>query len=112
MWPFAFANRQLMMTRICEAIQAVKPEADFEPMINIAHNYAAWENHFDQDVIVHRKRSYALPMKVRLVLSPGSMGTKSYIVEGLGNPESFEKLFAWCRPIDGTKGCLSPFVTG
>ena len=44
-----------MMTRICEAIQAVKPETDFEPMINIAHNYAAWENHFDQDVIVHRK---------------------------------------------------------
>ena len=38
---FAFANRQLMMTRICEAIQAVKPETDFEPMINIAHNYAA-----------------------------------------------------------------------
>ena len=52
---FAFANRQLMMTRICEAIQAVKPETDFDPMINIAHNYAAWENHFDQDVIVHRK---------------------------------------------------------
>ena len=66
---FAFANRQLMMTRICEAIQAVKPEADFEPMINIAHNYAAWENHFDQDVIVHRKE-LRVPMKVRLVLSP------------------------------------------
>ena len=32
---FAFANRQLMMTRICEAIQAVKPETDFDPMINL-----------------------------------------------------------------------------
>ncbi|MBT9861447.1 RtcB family protein [Bacteroides xylanisolvens] len=86
---FAFANRQLMMTRICEAIQAVKPETDFEPMINIAHNYAAWENHFDQDVIVHRKgatRAY----EGEIGIIPGSMGTKSYIVEGLGNPESFK----------------------
>lgn len=86
---FAFANRQLMMTRICEAIQAVKPETDFDPMINIAHNYAAWENHFDQDVIVHRKgatRAY----EGEIGIIPGSMGTKSYIVEGLGNPESFK----------------------
>lgn len=66
---FAFANRQLMMTRICEAIQAVKPETDFDPMINIAHNYAAWENHFDQDVIVHRK-VLRVPMRARSVLSP------------------------------------------
>ena len=69
---FAFANRQLMMTRICEAIQAVKPETDFEPMINIAHNYAAWENHFDQDVIVHRKgatRAY----EGEIGIIPGSM---------------------------------------
>ena len=86
---FAFANRQLMMTRICEAIQAVKPETDFDPMINIAHNYAAWENHFDQDMIVHRKgatRAY----EGEIGIIPGSMGTKSYIVEGLGNPESFK----------------------
>ena len=86
---FAFANRQLMMARICEAIQAVKPETDFDPMINIAHNYAAWENHFDQDVIVHRKgatRAY----EGEIGIIPGSMGTKSYIVEGLGNPESFK----------------------
>ena len=78
---FAFANRQLMMNRICESIQAVKPETDFEPMINIAHNYAAWENHFDQDVIVHRKgatRAY----EGEIGIIPGSMGTKSYIVEG------------------------------
>ena len=69
---FAFANRQLMMTRICEAIQAVKPETDFDPMINIAHNYAAWENHFDQDVIVHRKgatRAY----EGEIGIIPGSM---------------------------------------
>ena len=82
-------NIGLKMTRICEAIQAVKPETDFDPMINIAHNYAAWENHFDQDVIVHRKgatRAY----EGEIGIIPGSMGTKSYIVEGLGNPESFK----------------------
>ena len=52
--------------------QAVKPETDFEPMINIAHNYAAWENHFDQDVIVHRKgatRAY----EGEIGIIPGSM---------------------------------------
>ena len=38
---FAFANRQLMMNRICESIQAVKPETDFEPMINICLLYTS-----------------------------------------------------------------------
>ena len=86
---FAFANRQLMMNRICESIQAVKSEVAFEPMINIAHNYAAWEKHYEEDVIVHRKgatRAY----EGEIGIIPGSMGTKSYIVEGLGNPESFK----------------------
>ena len=85
----AYLPMETQMTRICEAIQAVKPETDFDPMINIAHNYAAWENHFDQDVIVHRKgatRAY----EGEIGIIPGSMGTKSYIVEGLGNPESFK----------------------
>lgn len=52
---FALANRKLMMERIEEIIAEALPNATFEPMINIAHNYAAWEEHFGENVIVHRK---------------------------------------------------------
>ena len=85
---FALANRQLMMHRICEIMQSFLPEISFEPMINIAHNYAAWEKHFGQDVIVHRKGATSA-RKGEIGIIPGSQGTPSYIVEGLGNPDSF-----------------------
>jgi tRNA-splicing ligase RtcB len=52
---FALCNRKLMMERIEEVIADSLKGIEFEPMINIAHNYAAWENHFGQNVIVHRK---------------------------------------------------------
>ena len=53
-------------------------------MINIAHNYAAWENHFGKDVVVHRKGQLRL-CKGEIGIIPGSQGTNSYITEGLGN---------------------------
>lgn len=86
---FAFCNRKLMMTRICEILQKHLPGITFEQMINIAHNYAAWENHFGENVIVHRKGA-TRARKGEIGIIPGSMGTGSFIVEGLGNPESFE----------------------
>ena len=58
-------------------------------MINIAHNYAVWENHFDTNVIVHRKGA-TRAREGEIGIIPGSQGTCSYIVEGLGNPESFQ----------------------
>ena len=85
---FALCNRKLMMERIEEVIMDAIPEIEFEPMINIAHNYAARENHFGQNVIVHRKGA-TLAREGVLGIIPGSQGTASYIVEGLGNPESF-----------------------
>ena len=85
---FALANRQLMMDRICGVIKDCAPDTEFEPMINIAHNYAAWEHHFGEDVIVHRKgATRAREGEVGII--PGSQGTRSYITEGLGNPDSF-----------------------
>lgn len=84
----AFANRKAMMEQITEGFLAMAPGVEFEPMINIAHNYAAWENHFGKNVIVHRKGA-TRAFKGEIGIIPGSMGTKSYIVEGLGNPESF-----------------------
>lgn len=85
---FALCNRRLMMKRIQEVIADALPGIEFEPMINIAHNYAAWENHFGENVIVHRKGA-TLAREGVVGIIPGSQGTSSYIVEGLGNPDSF-----------------------
>lgn len=85
---FAFCNRRLMMLRIQEVIREVFPEVVFDEMINIAHNYAAWEEHYGQHVIVHRKGAVRAD-KGRIGIIPGSQGTASYIVEGLGAKESF-----------------------
>ncbi|MBT3207865.1 MAG: RtcB family protein [Bacteroidetes bacterium] len=87
---FAFANRKLMMDRIVEVFfDTFRGKVEFEPMINIAHNYARWENHFNKNVIVHRKGATSA-RKAEIGIIPGSQGSKSYIVEGLGNSESFE----------------------
>ena len=85
---FALCNRRLMMERIQEVIADSLKGIEFEPMINIAHNYAAFEHHFGKDVIVHRKGA-TLAREGVIGIIPGSQGTASYIVEGLGNPESF-----------------------
>ena len=85
---FALCNRKLMMDRIQEVIADVIPQVKFKPMINIAHNYAAWERHYGEDVIVHRKGAVrARAGEIGII--PGSQGTSSYIVEGLGNRDSF-----------------------
>lgn len=86
---FAFANRKLMMDRILEILAAhFKKNFHAYPMINIAHNYAAKEVHFGREVIVHRKGA-TLAQKDLTGIIPGSQGTKSYIVKGKGNPDSF-----------------------
>jgi len=85
---FALCNRKLMMERIEEVLADALKGIEFEPMINIAHNYAAVENHFGVDVIVHRKGA-TLAREGVVGIIPGSQGTASYIVEGLGNPDSF-----------------------
>jgi tRNA-splicing ligase RtcB len=82
------ANRKLMLTRVQEVLVDFFPKIGFGEIINIAHNYAAWENHFGKDVVVHRKGATSAH-KGELGIIPGSQGTNSYIVEGLGNPESF-----------------------
>ena len=85
---FGLCNRKLIMQRIEEVISDAIPNVEFEPMINIAHNYAAWETHFDEACIVHSKGATSAKMG-EIGIIPGSQGTSSYIVEGLGNPLSF-----------------------
>jgi tRNA-splicing ligase RtcB len=84
---FAFANRKLMMDRIFELFNK-ETGALANDFINIAHNYASLENHFGENVWIHRKGA-TLARKDTIGIIPGSQGTKSYIVKGLGNPESF-----------------------
>lgn len=85
---FALANRSLMMERIKEILSAVVPPVSFAPMINIAHNYARLEHHFHKDVLVHRKGATSAQAG-EIGIIPGSQGTRSTIVRGKGNPESF-----------------------
>lgn len=85
---FALCNRRLMMQRIEEVLADALPGIEFEPMINIAHNYAALEEHYGEKVIVHRKGATLATEGITGII-PGSQGTASYIVEGLGNPLSF-----------------------
>ncbi|HAN79391.1 MAG TPA: RtcB family protein [Bacteroidales bacterium] len=85
---FAFANRKLMMSRLTEVLAVNYNQISFEPIINIAHNYAAWEAHFGEKVVIHRKGATSAKAGETGII-PGSQGTNSYIVEGLGNTESF-----------------------
>ena len=85
---FALCNRLLMMSIIIEAMAQTFPGVTFADPINIAHNYAAMENHFGKNVMVHRKgATRARGGDIGII--PGSQGTCSYVVEGLGEPESF-----------------------
>ncbi|MFA6089865.1 MAG: RtcB family protein [Candidatus Woesearchaeota archaeon] len=86
---FALANRKQMMTVFKEATNAVCGNStSFDKMINIAHNYAQLENHFGQNVWIHRKGA-TLASTDTIGIIPGSLGSPSYIVNGLGNRESF-----------------------
>jgi len=91
---FADENRKKMMLRVKEILFShVRKYADFigsekGKEINCHHNYAALENHYGQDVWVHRRGAIrAKEGDVGIV--PGSMGGFSYIIEGRGNPDSF-----------------------
>jgi len=84
---FAFANRQLMIDRV-KAVFSRNLDVEYEPIINIAHNYARLENHYGKNVWIHRKGATSAKFG-EIGIIPGSQGTKSYIVSGLGNDESF-----------------------
>jgi tRNA-splicing ligase RtcB len=86
---FALANRTSMVDRVLEALSDMFGTLAVHQRFDIHHNYAAIETHFGQQVIVHRKGATAARAG-ELGIIPGSQGTKSYIVRGLGNPESFE----------------------
>lgn len=87
---FAFVNRQIMMEYVKKDISfAFKHmQVNFNDMINIHHNYANLENHFGENVWIHRKGA-TLATDKTIGIIPGSCGSNSYIVKGLGNKDSY-----------------------
>jgi tRNA-splicing ligase RtcB len=92
---YAFQNREIMMDRVLRQVAyALGFEGDVSRLgittsVNCHHNYIADEVHFGQEVLVTRKGAIRAG-KGELGIIPGSMGTGSYIVRGLGNREAFE----------------------
>lgn len=86
---YALANRKLMMDRVKTAFRDNQTlDIDFNEIINIAHNYATMENHFGENVMIHRKGA-TLASEKTIGIIPGSQGATSYIVKGKGNKDSF-----------------------
>ena len=85
---FAEVNRSRMLDVVERALEAHTRVGRIERVVDIHHNYAAWENHFGENGIVHRKGAVRARAG-EAVLIPGSMGTASFVGEGLGNAESF-----------------------
>lgn len=85
---FALASRKLMMERIQGIFTAILGDVEFDHFINIAHNYASLEEHFGEKLWIHRKGATPA-MKGQWGIIPGSQGSKSYIVKGTGNEDSF-----------------------
>ena len=94
---WAKCNRQEMMKRTIDALGNEFPYFKVYEEIDIHHNYVAREYHFNQDLYVHRKGAVctghsgvfcnAFPTQV---IIPGSMGTASYICEGIENPDAYD----------------------
>lgn len=87
---YAARSRAVMMTLFADAVRRALPGLDvtFDEVANVHHNYVAVEHIDGADLIVTRKGAIRAG-KGDLGLIPGSMGTGSYIVRGLGNPESY-----------------------
>ncbi|HET6366018.1 MAG TPA: RtcB family protein [Pseudomonadales bacterium] len=89
---FAMTNRRLMMAAVLRAVRSAPGIPPFEAgavAVNCHHNYVARERHYERDVLVTRKGA----VRARagdLGIIPGSMGARSYIVRGRGNPEAFD----------------------
>ncbi|MCD2512388.1 RtcB family protein [Comamonas endophytica] len=88
---FAMKNREVMMANLIATVRSVitKPFEVYVEAVNCHHNYVQQERHFGQDVFVTRKGAVSA-RRGEMGIIPGSMGARSYIVRGLGNPESFE----------------------
>jgi tRNA-splicing ligase RtcB len=88
---FALLNRRIMLAEVTDELRRSLGVGNLglEPEIHCHHNYVAWERHFGKDVMVTRKGAIRA-RRGELGIIPGSMGTGSFVVRGLGNPEAFD----------------------
>ena len=89
---FAKESRREMLIRALEVMQRHVPSLDIAVLIqsaaDVSHNYVAMEEHFGEQLYIHRKGAIRLA-KGDIGLVPGSMGTASFVVEGRGNGYAF-----------------------
>lgn len=87
---FARHNRELMMQQTLAALASsgLPPFTHGEVAVNCHHNYVQPEHHFGADVWLTRKGALSA-RQGELGIIPGSMGARSFIVRGKGNPDSF-----------------------
>jgi tRNA-splicing ligase RtcB len=86
---FARANRRSLEARALEVIGNLLPvRLEPEEGIDVHHNFVARETWLGRELLIHRKGAVAIP-EGQMALIPGSMGTASYVVEGLGASDSF-----------------------
>jgi tRNA-splicing ligase RtcB len=86
---YARFNRQIMLHLLEEVLRRFWPGVALEAPISCHHNYVAEEVHFGEALLVTRKGAIRAGSG-ELGIIPGSMGAKSFIVRGLGNPAAFE----------------------
>lgn len=85
---YADISRNLMMHTFVDDLQEVIPEVTILDSVSISHNFVRSEKHFGQSLWIHRKGAVPADGDTRGIIA-GSQGTASYIVQGLGNRESF-----------------------
>jgi len=87
---YALENRRLMMDAVIGALRRTiaKPFTLTSEAVNCHHNYVERENHFGRNVWITRKGAIRA-RKGEFGIIPGSMGQRSYVVRGLGNPDSY-----------------------
>ncbi|MCR5214002.1 MAG: RtcB family protein [Eubacterium sp.] len=112
---YAFENRARMMEVAKSSVEEVVNKyldrsVTFGQEINCHHNYAALENHFGQNVWVHRKGANRARVG-DLAVIPGAMGSYSYVVEGLGNPDSFTSSSHGAGRAYSRSGAMNAFTT-
>lgn len=110
---FAMENRAKMMLAVKAILEKwIGKYTDlhlaFTEEINCHHNYAALENHYGENVWVHRKGA-TRAREGELAVIPGAMGSCSYIVRGKGNPESFCSSSHGAGRRYSRKGAMSAF---
>jgi len=87
---YARSNREVMMASVLDVLRLTWPELrTLDVAVNCHHNYVEREEHFGERVWLTRKGAVSA-RKGELGIIPGSMGARSFIVRGLGNPQSFQ----------------------